>query len=179
MALDEGRMGKKESDRAEGQYKMKKRDDDVATGSSGPAGAPSIDQPRSAPVADPYMEPPPPPPPPPRHEIQQPPPVDDVRTDKEGRPVPYAGRMAKVMDLLAAHKLDAALAALAALEQRLARAERVQRETVESLERLRKAVRGVDSEMARRADVKKLKNVLDQLEVVEIAEGPPQPAVDG
>ena len=66
-----------------------------------------------------------------------------------------------------------------ALEQRLARAERVQRETVESLERLRKAVRGVDSEMARRADVKKLKNVLDQLEVVEIAEGPPQPAVDG
>ncbi|MCA9678994.1 MAG: hypothetical protein KC464_28445, partial [Myxococcales bacterium] len=110
MALDEGRMGKKESDRAEGQYKMKKRDDDVATGSSGPAGAPSIDQPRSAPVADPYMEPPPPPPPPPRHEIQQPPPVDDVRTDKEGRPVPYAGRMAKVMDLLAAHKLDAALA---------------------------------------------------------------------
>jgi hypothetical protein len=74
-------------------------------------------------------------------------------------------------------KLDAALSALVALDERLAQLERVQHETVEALDRVRKAVREVDAEMARRGDVKKLKKVLDQLEVVEIAEGPagPQP----
>ena len=81
-------------------------------------------------------------------------------------------RLAK-LDERIGRRVDEAVGLLTALDRRLARIERAQREAVEATDRLRRAVRDVEASMGRRTDLKKLKKVLDQLEVVEVPDDAP------